>query len=187
MSRKHRRGRPRKAGARRRATTTAGRRPPADYRSLESIPRKARAGNGVAPPVELVDVAGVLFAHELIDPGELATLWQLAGWLHQLALACGLKSAGVGGLWGALLSGQRGGRSWLAPDARRSGGDVAARRLAELHEFFGRLGQLEGLALIMAVAAGERRPGDRAELFELRGGLQVIAEMQRRGRPLPVP
>ena len=56
---KHRRraGRPRKDGARRRATTAAAR-PPADLCTIELIFRKPYTVNGAAEPVEIIDIGG---------------------------------------------------------------------------------------------------------------------------------
>lgn len=89
-----RRGRPKKANARRRATTLAGRRAPDDLRSPELIKRKARATNGSPVAIELIDTAGILLAHGLIEDTELATLRMLANWLHQ----CQISPATSGGI-----------------------------------------------------------------------------------------
>jgi hypothetical protein len=61
--RRRRAGRPRKDGARRRETTAAGRRGPDDRGTAELIKRKARAANGSAIAVEVIDVAGTLAAN----------------------------------------------------------------------------------------------------------------------------
>lgn len=66
---KHRRcraGRPRKIGARRRATTMAERRAEVDLGTPELIWRKRQAANGSAVAVELVDVGGILAARGLV-------------------------------------------------------------------------------------------------------------------------
>jgi hypothetical protein len=135
--RRRRAGRPRKANAKHRATTTAGRAPDRDLGSPELVYRKARAANGAAATVELVDVAGILCARGLIEPDELGLLRQLAAWLRQLARAYGLSQASPAGLWAQLLSGQRAGARWLDTP----GGDRAAMRLAELFEYFAQLDQ----------------------------------------------
>lgn len=148
----------------------------------ELILRKARAGNGSAAPVELVDIPGILRAHELIEAKELAVLRLLAGWLHQLRVAFGLPAASPGGLWAALLSGQRAGRYSLVSGTGRTGGDRAAFRLNELYRHFAALGALDQLALVLRTAEGLGWPGDARALTELRTGLGIIIDLQRRGR-----
>jgi hypothetical protein len=180
------RGRPRLATARRRATTRAGRRSPEDLGSPELIKRKARVANGSAVPVELVDTAGILLAHHLIEPEELLILRLVASWLRQLRVAFGLPAGSPGGLWAAITTGQRGG-GWAATLSAisKGGGDRALFRLAELYEHFAELGQLERLALVMQIAAGEARPTNAHALAELRAGLQTVMALQRRGRQRP--
>jgi uncharacterized protein YjbI with pentapeptide repeats len=74
---------------------------------------------------------------ELSGSDELTTLRLLAGWLRQVQIAFHLKTGSPGGLWAAILSGQRGGgRGWAMPISvrdRASGGDRALFRLGELH------------------------------------------------------
>jgi hypothetical protein len=178
-------GRPRKAQAKRRATTTEGRRPETDLGSPELIVRKAAVTNGSAAPVELVDVAGILCAHEMIAIEELAALRLLASWLAQFRRGFGLREASVTGLWAALLSG--GARGGLAqPEGR--GGDKAMFRLFELYSYWRAARRPEAwLQLALQVAAGESAPGDDRELAELKNALQVVMAHQRgrRWRRLP--
>ena len=63
------------------------------------------AANGSAVTPELIDVAGVLAAHELLEPAELMLLRQLSTWLYQVRAAFGLRTGGVGGLWAAIVAG----------------------------------------------------------------------------------
>ena len=177
------RGRPRLATARRRATTCAGRLSPEDLGSPELIKRKARVANGSAVPVELVDTAGILLAHHLIETEELLILRLVASWLHQVRVAFGLPAGSPGGLWAAITTGQRGG-GWAATLSATSkgGGDRALFRLAELYAHFAGLAQLDRLALVMRIAAGETAPANRRTLGELCTGLQVVANLQRHGR-----
>jgi hypothetical protein len=128
----------------------------------------------------VIDVAGTLAAHEKITVEELATLRQLAGWLHQVRVAFQLPAASPRGLWVAILSG--GGLARGAAVDQRSGGDAALFRLAELHRHFAELHQLDRLGLIMRIAAGESWPANAHALDELRSGLQIVINLQRRGR-----
>jgi hypothetical protein len=66
-----------------------------------------RAANATAAPVELVDTAGILLAHHMIEPEEMLVLRLLASWLHQVCVAFALSRASPGGLWAAVLTGQR--------------------------------------------------------------------------------
>jgi hypothetical protein len=113
----------------------------------------------------------------------MVTVRLLAGWLRQVRVAFGLPAASPGGLWAAILAGQRGGR--LIPfgisNHQASGGDSPLFRLVELHQHFDGRQRGPQLSLVMGVAAGERRPGDMAELLELHQGLRDIRELQRRG------
>jgi hypothetical protein len=174
-----RRGRPRQVDAKRRRTTAAGRAVDRDLGSPELIVRKARAGNGSAAPVELVDVAGILLAHHLIEPDEWGALRLLASWLGQFRRGFGLREASVNGLWSALTSGVRGG----AVQPTGAGGDRALFRLVELHAYFRERGRPERrLLLALQVAAGEASPADEAELVELKSALRAVLALYRSGR-----
>ena len=179
--RKARRGRPRRADAKRRKTTTAERAPFLDLGSPELVKRKRRAANGSGEPVELRDVPGILCAHGLIEPEELTILRLLAAWLRALALAYHVPQGGPGGLWAAILDGT-GRPGWFVPPAGSARGAVAATfRLAELFQHFAELRALDQLALVIRVALAEGYPADTAALAELRAGLRIILELQRRG------
>jgi hypothetical protein len=101
--------------------------------------REARAGNGSAASVELIDVPGILLAHNSIEVEEFLALRLLASWLAQFRRGFGLRQASVAGLWAALTSGARGG----AVQPAGAGGDRALFRLIELHAYFRELGRRE--------------------------------------------
>jgi hypothetical protein len=83
-------------------------RAPGDLGSPELIKRKTRVTNGSAVPVELVDTAGTLLAHHLIEPEELLILRLVASWLQQVRVAFGLPASSPSGLWAAITTGHRG-------------------------------------------------------------------------------
>jgi hypothetical protein len=156
-----RRGRPRKANARRRKTTLAGRAAPADEGSSELVIRKRRAANGGGSAVELVDISGILHAHGLVDIDQIMVLRMIEEWLRRVRIARGINPASPGGLWAAIVSGQRGSRKWTVPvtsPSRRTGGDMAWFRIVQLHNAFAAAHELDRLALLMNVAAGDRAP-----------------------------
>jgi hypothetical protein len=171
-SKGRRTGRPRKANARRRATTTAGRRPPIDSGSPELVYRKTRVANGSAATVEL--------PHHLIEDAELVAVRLIADLLAQFRRAFGTRLANPSGLWAAITSGT--GLGSIAMPSPTSGGSRALMRLTELHQHFADLGMLERLALIIRVALAEGPPADAHELAELRAGLHAFLALQRRGR-----
>jgi hypothetical protein len=179
--RKGRRGRPRKAIAKRRATTLAGRRPEVDRGSPELVVRKIAVANGSTVPVELVDVIGILVANELIVDEEVVALRLLSDWLRQAAVAFGLPQASPGGLWATLVAqaGRTGG--WWAGQ-ERPGGDRAMFRLGELFDYFGATDQLELLRFLIRVVGNEAPPENAHQLARLRYGAQIIMALQRRGR-----
>jgi hypothetical protein len=183
--RRDRRGRPRQANAKRRATTLAERRSPDDLGSPELVRRKARVANGSAEAVELRDVPGILCAHHLIEPDELLILRLLASWLRQVGTAFRLKDNSAGGLWAAILSGHHGSPIWGMPIGSGDLSNIGNRamfRLGQLHALFTGPQRALLLSRIMAVAAGETWPKDHKELKELRRGFAEIGELQRRGR-----
>jgi hypothetical protein len=98
--------------------------------------------------------------------------------------AFGIPAASPSALWSAITTGQRVGQ-WAPLASNRSGGDRALFRLAELYEHFAELGQLDRLALVMQIAAGEARPTNAHALAELQAGLQTIMALQRCGRQRP--
>ena len=184
-----RRGRPVNPHARRRATTRRERRglpEPIDKGTPQMAKRKAVAANGSSGPVELIDGIAVLYAHHLIDLDGLMVLRTIEVWLGRVRRARGLSGSGPGGLWAQIVAGQRGGR-WVSPmiDAhRRTPGDMAWWRICQIHNHFAEVRQLETLALVMAVAAGDHRPADHVELVALHYGIHMVSELIRRGRPV---
>jgi hypothetical protein len=103
-----RRGRPRKANAKRRATTLAGRAPAPDRGTDQLRLRKLRLANGSAMPVELGDVAGALFANGFILPEELLASRLVASWLKSIRIAYVLRQEGPAALCAALQHGTSG-------------------------------------------------------------------------------
>jgi hypothetical protein len=201
----HKRGRPRKANAKRRATTIAGRRGETDTGTEELRRRKRRIAAG-REDLELTGAA-VLFAHEHLDRqqfdtlGVVTVLLQLAHehldrqqfdtlgvvtvLLQQAARGWGGRDGSVSGLWeaitGALI------RTAFAPAPVGDGGfsslaDSARRRLARL------IRALDGSRdLVIELAEGRVPPlvlhvlergldhADEGTLDRLRTGLDSIA------------
>jgi hypothetical protein len=178
--RRARRGAPRKADAKRRRTTTSGRAPDLDRGSPELVRRKIHVANGSPIAVELADVVDVLFANELIVDEELVALRLLADWLRQLRVALQLRQASPGGSWAAITSGTEIGA--IAMTSPAVGGDRALFRLGELFDYFTATGQLALLRLIIRVAGNEAHPENEFELARLYYGVQIVMQLQRRGR-----
>jgi hypothetical protein len=190
----HRRGgRPRDPHARRRHTTRRGRKglpEIVDEGSPELVARKKIASNGSGAAVELVDYAAILLAHHLIDQEQHVMLATVATWLDRVRQTRDLSSTSVGGLWGAILSGQGGARKWTVPITspdRRTGGDMAWFRVCQIRNGFAQLRQLELLDIVMRVAAGEVMPRNRADLVQLHRGIGLVAEVLRHSRRSPRP
>jgi hypothetical protein len=182
--RRGRRGRPRKPDAlsKRRAKTSRGRAPEIDCGSPELVRRKLAVANGSPVAIELVDTAGILCANHLIEPEELTALRLLADWLTRAAVAFGLPQASPSGLWKTLLA-QAGRTGGCWPGQERPGGDRAIFRLSELFAHFTAIDQLELLRLIIRIAGNEAHPENAFEFARLRYGVQLIIQLQRRGRP----
>jgi hypothetical protein len=102
--RRDRRGRPRQANARRRATTLAGRAAPPDEGTPQLRRRKIRATS--RPDLE-IDSIGVLFGRGHLDAQQYDALGLISAWLRRAALAWGGE--------GRLL------RRFMARDHRRPG------------------------------------------------------------------
>jgi hypothetical protein len=94
-----RRGRPRKADARRRQTTVAGRAPPPDLGSPELVGRK-RAVTG-RTDLE-INSAAVLYGHDHLDRAQYDTLGRITELLQRVARAWGGRDGNVTGLWEAI-------------------------------------------------------------------------------------
>src|SRR4029077_6836445 len=112
----HKRGRPRRANAKRRQTTVAGRSGEADT-GMEELRRRKRRVTG-REDLELTGAA-VLFGHDLLDRRQFDTLGMITGLLQRLAVAWGGIGC-VSGLWlsitGALV------RTGYAPMPGTDGG-----------------------------------------------------------------
>jgi hypothetical protein len=188
--RRRRGGRPRKALAKRRATTTAGRAPDPDTGSALLRARK-RAVTG-REDLE-INGAAALFGHNHLDRAQYDTLGRVTELLQRTARAWGGRDGNVTGLWeaitGALTS------TGFAPNPVGAGGwslaDGARRRLEQACR---RLDGSKGLVIELAegripeivLHVLERRltVADAVALERLRQGLDDIEPIagERRGR-----
>jgi hypothetical protein len=185
-----RRGRPRKADARRRATTVAGRAPPPDLGTDQLRIRKRAATS--REDLE-INGAAVLFGHDLLDRAQYDTLGRITELLQRVARAWGGRDGNVKGLWeaitGALTS------TGFAPNPVDDGGyslaDGARRRLEQVCRRLDGSRELvielaEGKAPEIVVHVLERRltVADAVTLERLRQGLDDIKPIagERRGR-----
>ena len=176
----HKRGRPRRANAKRRQTTVAGRRGEADT-GTEELRRRKRRVTG-REDLELTGAA-VLFGHDLLDRQQFDTLGLITGLLQRLAVGWG-GTGGVSGLWlsitGALV------RTGYTPVPGTDGGFAPAVRARR--QLVRALRQLDGSRdLVIDLAEGRAPPvvlhvlerrllrQDEAELDRLRAGLDGIA------------
>src|SRR6267143_3146325 len=97
----HKRGRPRRANAKRRQTTVAGRRGEADTGTEELRCRKRRVTG--REDLELTGAA-VLFGHDLLDRQQFDTLGTITELLQRVARAWGGRDGNVTGLWQAITA-----------------------------------------------------------------------------------
>jgi hypothetical protein len=175
-----RRGRPRKAIAKRRATTTAGRRPEIDKGSDELRQRKLRATT--QDNVE-INGMGVLFGRGLIDAQQYDVLTTVTMWLERLMRGWG-GLGGVTGLWYSIVGAATPTPGYIRPvnDVTSGLADGARRQLLRA------LQRLDGSrALIVALCEGQAppivlravedrlTPPDKVELERLRTGLDALA------------
>jgi hypothetical protein len=175
-----RRGRPRKANAKRRTATTAAARVPAlDQGTAELRRRKMQATT--RPDLE-VNGAAVLFGHEHLDRAQYDTLGMVTELLQRVARGWGALG-GVTGLWYAILSAAVPTGFARPENAIASGlADSARRRLVRLCR------ELDGSrALVLDLAEGRVPPvvfhvlerrldhDDVEALDRLRTGLDHIA------------
>jgi hypothetical protein len=175
-----RRGRPRKANARHRQTTVAGRRAPDDYGSDELRGRKLRATT--RPDVE-ISAVGVLFGRGLIDAEQYDTLGTIVMWLERLARAwAGL--GGVTGLWYSIIGAATPAPGYvrLTNDAASGLADGARRQLVKaLQRLDGSRALIVALCegqvppLVLHVLEGRITPADQVELVRLCAGLDHLA------------
>jgi hypothetical protein len=144
-----RRGRPRKANARRRATTVAGRAPPPDYGTPELRQRKVRATTRDNLEVSAV---GALLGRELIDIEQYNMLTTLTLWLERLMRSWG-GTGGVTGLWHSIIGAGSIGYVRLQNDVTSGLADGARRQLVRA------LNQLDGSrSLVIALVEGQIPP-----------------------------
>lgn len=173
---KKRRGRPKKANAKRRATTRQGRRTgqdPVDQGAPRLLQRKRRVAGG---RVDLeINGASVLFGHELISREQYDRLGEITRWLQLVARAWGGGNGSVTGLWAGILAMLSHARTvGLVPD----GADLARLRLAKaLNRLNGSRDLVIELAegrvppLVVHVLAGSLTAGDHDALARLKDGL----------------
>jgi hypothetical protein len=97
--RRDRRGRPRKANARRRQTTVAGRTPPPDLGTDQLRIRKRRVTGR-----EDLEISGaaVLYGHDHLDRAQYDTLGKITELLQRIARAWGGRDGNVTRLWEAI-------------------------------------------------------------------------------------
>jgi hypothetical protein len=181
--RRDRRGRPRKADAKRRATTLAGRAPNRDEGTTELRRRKKQA---TARPDLEINAASVLFGRGLLSPEQYDILSTVTLWLQRLARGWG-GLGGVTGLWYS-ITGAAVPTGFVRPQNATVSGlaDSARRQLVRA------LRQLDGSRdLVVALAEGQVPPliahvlevrmthADEAELARLREGLDRLAGRYR--------
>lgn len=174
------RGRPRKADAKRRTTTRAGRRTgfdPHDDGTRELRERKKIATGRVDLPL---DPASVLLGRELIDRAQFDKLGEIGNLMRLLARAWGIGTASPHGLYAALLAAAS--RGQLTSQANTPPGADGARR--RLDRVLKRLDGSRDLVLQLAehrtvpiiIRAWERRlsPRDAVILDRLRRALDRL-------------
>jgi hypothetical protein len=182
-----RRGRSRKADAKRRtATTLAARAPDRDEGTSELRRRKTRATT--RPDIE-VSGAGVLYGRGQLSAEQYDALGLISTWLRRAARVWGGKDGSCEGLWhaitGALIS------TGFAPvpvDSVNFGlGDQARRALQRAcRTLDGSRALIIGLAedrvpdLVLHVIEGHITPADEIELGRLRDGLDHLAGRRQR-------
>jgi len=177
----HKRGRPRRANAKRRQTTVAGRRGEADT-GTEELRRRKRRVTG-REDLELTGAA-VLFAHEHLDRQQFDTLGVVTVLLQQAARGWGGRDGSVSGLWEAITGAlvRTGFASTPIGDGGFSLADGARRRLARLVRTLDGSRDLvidlaEGRVPPLVLHVLERRldHADEDTLDRLRTGLDSIA------------
>ena len=143
-----RRGRPRKANARRRATTVAGRQGEPDKGTRELRRRKRLATT--REDLEVTPIAA-LFGHGLIDAQQHDTLALIANSLRRFAQNLGPKPSAVQGLWAA-LTGAAISSPGIVPAGVGPAADQARRVLGRM------LRQLDGSRELVLALAEDRPP-----------------------------
>jgi hypothetical protein len=187
MARRHtgrRRGRPRLAQARRRATTRAGRRGEVviDGGTEELRRRKRLATTRV--DVEM-NAAGTLFGRGYLDAQQYDTLALIALWLQRAARAWGGRDGSCEGLWATIIGAMTATGFVAAPITANAAwglADAARRQLMRAcRELDGSRDLIIGLAegrtppLVVHVLEGRLSAADENQLALLRIGLDRIA------------
>jgi hypothetical protein len=176
-------GRPRKADAKRRATTLSGRAPDRDTGTIELRRRKTQ----VTTRIDLeINAAGVLFGHGLLTPEQYDVLATVTLWLQRLARGWG-GLGGVTGLWYSILGAavptgfvrpQDAIASGLADSARRQLG-WALRRLNGSRDLVVELAEGHTPEIVVRVIERRLTVSDAAMLERLRRGLDDIGGERR--------
>jgi hypothetical protein len=181
-----RRGRPRQAQARRRATTLAGRRAPDDLGTSELRARKMRATT--RGDLE-ISGAGVLYGRGHLDAEQYDVLATVTLWLERLARAWGgLGLGGVHALWLSIVGAmvptafvrpQNNTVAGLADGARRQL-VRALNRLDGSRDLVVALAENRVPAIVLHVLNDKLTPADQVELDRLRTGLDALAGRRTR-------
>jgi hypothetical protein len=181
-----RRGRPRKANAKHRQTTRAGRGPDLDRGSEALRERKRRVTGREDLPL---DGAAVLYGHDRLDRQQFDTLGMITEMLQRVARAWGGKDGSVTGMWMAMLGAMT--ATGFAPVPAVDGGfspaDGARRRLAQVYasldgsrDLVIALAEGKAPAVVLHVLDQHVTEQDEADLVRLRAGLDKISEQRRR-------
>jgi hypothetical protein len=175
-----RRGRPRKANAKRRQTTRIGRRTGIDPVDLGSAALRARKRRVTGREDLPLDGAAVLYGHDHIDRQQFDALGLITSLLQRAARAWGGKDGSCAGLWMALLGAATATR--VPGISVPPGSDLARHQLARaLRRLNGSkdlvvaLAERKTLPLIAHVLEHRLQPEDEADLTRLREGLDRLA------------
>jgi hypothetical protein len=164
--RREKRGRPRKANARRRATTVAARRSPDDLGTPELLAHRALAtGSGHLPD----DLLGTLHGRGVLDAEAYTTGREFASLVRLVHLGFGLTEASPAGTWRNIVAATSGG------GARLDGYPGAERARRALARFKRDMGKAAWTAVSDAVDSVW--PKDLAGfVIDLRLGLDYLAQ-----------
>ena len=135
-ARRDRRGRPRKAGSRYRATTAAGRRP-IEIVDLGTPELRAQREAATSRRDLPNDLLGALYGRALIDLDGYNAGLAVAGLVRTVRLSLGLTEASAAAQWRNILSAHAGGTMTLLAGSH-SGAEGARRILARIKRELGR-------------------------------------------------
>jgi hypothetical protein len=133
-ARRDRRGRPRKATARHRATTVAGRAAPPDLGTDELRRHRLAATTQSGLPDDLL---GVLYGRAVIDLEQYTAGRDFSDVVRLVRLGLGLTEASPAGAWRNILSAASAGRATIV-DVAYPGADSARRALIRFRRELGR-------------------------------------------------